>query len=428
MAYQLEEKVKAWRRDLHQHPEQGFLEMRTASKVAAEVTRLGFRVRLGKEVMTEDARMGVPEQRVLDAHYDWAVAHDADQDFLPQLTDGFTAVVADWDTGRPGPVTVFRVDMDALPIHESEHPEHLPGQLGFRSLNDGSMHACGHDAHTSIGIGLATRVAEDPDALNGIIRIIFQPAEEGTRGAKSMTEAGVVDDADFFIASHIGTGVPHGEFVAAANGFMATTKMDVTFRGRASHAGAQPEEGRNALLAAANALVNLHAISRHSGGTSRVNVGELTGGGGRNVIADTAYMKVETRGETSVVNDYVRSQAENVIRGAAMMTGTDCTIDIVGEAISCACSEGLAAMAGAVAETAAGISKVHRADNASAGSEDATYFMERVKEKGGQATYCIFGTELAAGHHNERFDIHEDTLLVAVNVLYDTALALNGRE
>ncbi len=428
MSFPLEEKLKQWRRDLHRYPEQGFLEMRTASKVAAELTRLGFAVRLGAEVMAADERMGIPPQRVLDAHADWALEHGADEAFLPRLKDGFTAVTADWDTGRPGPITVFRVDMDALPIRESDDADHAPRQLGFRSVNDGSMHACGHDAHTSIGIGLGIRIAEDPDALNGTIRILFQPAEEGTRGAKSMTAAGVVDDADFFIASHVGTGVPHGEFVAAANGFMATTKMDITFRGRASHAGAQPEEGRNALLAAANAVINLHAISRHSGGASRVNVGELQGGAGRNVIADTASLKLETRGETSEVNAYMREQAEAVIRGAALMTGADCTIDVVGEAISCKCSEGLAAMLGAIAGGSAGIRRVHKADNTSAGSEDATYFMERVKEKGGQATYCIFGTELAAGHHNERFDIHEDTLLTAVNVLYETALALNGRD
>lgn len=428
MVYKLEEKLKEWRRDLHRHPEQGFLEMRTASIVAAEVTRLGFTVKLGKEVMVEDEILGKPAAEKVAAHVQWARENGAIEEFLPYFDEGFTAVVAEWDTGRPGPITVFRVDMDALPIFESQDEEHVPGQLGFRSIAEGSMHACGHDAHTSIGLGLATMVAEDPDAFNGTIRILFQPAEEGARGAKSMTEAGVVDDADFFIGIHIGTGVPHSEFVSAANGFMASTKMDVTFRGRASHAGAQPEEGKNALLAATSATLNLHAISRHSGGTSRVNVGELQGGGGRNVIADTAVMKLETRGETSEVNDFIRSQAENVLRGAAMMYDVECDINIVGEAISCRCSEGLAAMVGAVANETMGITKVHNADNASAGSEDATYFMERVKEKGGQATYCIFGTELAAGHHNEKFDIKEETLPVAVDVLYQTVLALNGRE
>ncbi|WP_432354273.1 amidohydrolase [Sporosarcina sp. A2] len=428
MVYKIEEKLTAWRRDLHRYPEQGFLEMRTASKVAAEVTRLGFAVRLAEDVMAVHEMMGTPPLKTLVDHYKWAMENGAEPEFIEHFASGCTGVVADWDTGRPGPVTVFRVDMDALPIQESFDEDHVPDQLGFRSVNEGSMHACGHDAHTAIGIGLATLVAEDPEAMNGIIRIVFQPAEEGTRGAKSMTEAGVVDDADFFIASHIGTGVPHGEFVAAANGFMATTKMDVTFQGRASHAGAQPEEGRNALLAAASATVNLHAISRHSGGESRVNVGELQGGGGRNVIADTATMKLETRGQTSEVNDFIRSQAENVLRGAAVMYDVECTIDVVGEAISCKCSEGLAAMVGSVAKETMGITKVHNADNASAGSEDATYFMQRVKENKGQATYCIFGTELAAGHHNERFDIKEDTLPVAVDVLYRTALALNGRE
>lgn len=122
--------------------------------------------------------------------------------------------------------------------------------------------------------------------------MIFQPAEEGTRGAKSMVEAGVVDDVDFFTAVHIGTGVPAGELVCGSDSFMATSKLDVTFRGVASHAGAKPEDGRNALLAAAQAALGLYAIPRHSEGSSRINVGVLQAGTGRNVIADRAFMKV----------------------------------------------------------------------------------------------------------------------------------------
>src|SRR5699024_4123552 len=141
-------------------------------------------------------------------------------------------------------------------------------------------------------------------------------AEEGTRGAKSMAAAGVVDDVDYFIASHIGTGVPHRHFVAANNGFLATTKMNVSFQGTASHAGGNPELGKNALLAAASAALNMHAISRHSAGASRVHVGELHAGSGRNVVANQATMLIETRGETSAINDYIKENVIHVIQGA----------------------------------------------------------------------------------------------------------------
>ncbi|WP_040227294.1 amidohydrolase [Bhargavaea cecembensis] len=415
------------RRDLHRHPEQGFLEMRTASIVATELLRLGFEIRTGLDVMDREAVMGKPSDEETAAHFEWAKENGADPQTVDRFKDGYTGIVADWKTGRPGPVTVFRVDMDALPITESDTDDHVPRREGFRSMNEGSMHACGHDAHTTIGLGLARLVSETAGSLSGTVRIIFQPAEEGTRGARSMTEAGVVDDADFFIATHVGTGVPHGTFLAASNGFLATSKIDVTFNGVASHAGAKPEEGRNALLAAANAAINLHAISRHSDGTTRVNVGEFHAGSGRNVIADRAEMKIETRGQNADVNAFVKEQAERIIHGAADMYGVDVEFRTVGEAIDCKCSDELART---LAEVAAGsdyVDAVVLEDNASAGSEDATYFMERVIRNGGEATYCIAGTDLAAGHHNERFDINEETMFAAVDVLFRTALRLNGR-
>lgn len=422
----LKEQLVAWRRDFHRHPEQGFLELRTASIVAGELDRLGYALKTGLEVMDPKHMMGRPDPQAIEKQLEWARQNGANLKYLDRFQEGYTGIVAEWDTGKAGPVTTFRVDMDALPIVESDDAGHYPQQHGFRSSVHGSMHACGHDAHTSIGLGLAVRIAKRAESFGGKIRIIFQPAEEGTRGAKSMTAAGVVDETDYFIASHVGTGVPHRHVVAASNGFMATTKMNVTFSGTASHAGAMPEEGQNALLAAANAALNLHAISRHSGGASRVNVGELHAGSGRNIVADRAEMKIETRGETSDVNLYVREQAEAVIKGAAAMYGVSCDLDIVGEAISCKCSPELAEIIVECAAPSPFVDQVVLEDNASAGSEDATYFMQRVKERGGQATYCIFGTELAAGHHNEKFDIDEESMFAGVDVLYRIAQRLNA--
>ncbi|WP_424236737.1 amidohydrolase [Bhargavaea ginsengi] len=423
---ELKQALVSRRRDLHQYPEQGFLEMRTASIVAAELLELGFDIRTGLDVMKPDAVMGKPSEEVTSAHYHWAKENGADPSTIERFKNGFTGIVADWKTGKDGPVTAFRVDMDALPILESDAADHVPAAEGFRSLNEGSMHACGHDAHTSIGLGLARLIAENPDSLRGTIRLIFQPAEEGTRGSRSMAEAGVVDGVDHFIATHVGTGVPHRTFVAASNGFLATSKIDVTFKGIASHAGAKPEEGKNALLAAASAALNLQAISRHSGGTTRINVGELHAGSGRNVIADRAVMKVETRGENAQLNAFVKERAESVIRGSALMYGVDVRFETVGEAIDCNCSPDLAEQLAEAAPESPYIDHVVLEDTSSAGSEDATYFMERVIRNGGKATYCIVGTNLAAGHHNEKFDINEETMFAGVDVLYRAAMKLNG--
>lgn len=421
----LENQLKEWRRDFHRYPEGGFLEMRTASIVASILDELGFGLEMGRQVMATEYFMGKPNQEETAAHYQWALENGAKKDYIEPFKDGYTGIVATMDTKKEGPTIAFRVDMDALPIHESEADSHFPQNEGFRSAVPNTMHACGHDAHTTIGLGLARLIAENIDSLKGKIKLIFQPAEEGTRGARSMAEAGVIDDVDYLIASHVGTGVPDGHFVASKNGFLATSKLDVTFKGVSSHAGGNPEEGKNALLAAASAALNIYAIPRHSEGATRINVGELHAGSGRNIIADKAVLKIETRGETTKINEYVKAQAEAVIAGSAQMYGVEYEIQTVGEAISAHGSKELASVLHACAQEASYIKESILEDNSPAGSEDATFFMERVQQNGGQATYCIFGTELAAGHHNEKFDINEGTMKNAVQLLFESIKKLN---
>ncbi|GAA3898588.1 MULTISPECIES: M20 family metallo-hydrolase [Gibbsiella] len=421
---ELSPQLQAWRRDFHRYAESGWFEFRTATLVAEQLDRLGYRLQLGREVIKADARMGLPSAEALLAQEQRAREQGALEKWLPYFSGGFAGIVATLETGRPGPTIAYRVDMDALDLDELLQPAHLPFREGFASCNSGMMHACGHDGHTAIGLGLAHVFKRLEAQLSGTIKLIFQPAEEGTRGAKSMVEAGVVDDVDFFTATHIGTGVPTGELVCGSDSFMATSKLDVTFRGTAAHAGAKPEDGRNALLAAAQATLGLYAIPRHSEGASRINVGVLQAGSGRNVIADRALMKVETRGATNEINEFVYQQALNVIQGAAQMHGVTCDIALMGAAQS---SKPTQPWVEYIQRQAQGISElrsvVQRREQA-AGSEDATYMMERVKAHGGQASYVIFGTELSAGHHNEKFDFNEQVMAVAVKTLATLALNL----
>lgn len=420
----LEKNLVKWRRDFHQYPETGFLEMRTASIVAGILNGLGFELKMGKEVMSTDHCMGKPDETETKAHLDWAKKNGANTDYLDNFSEGYTGIVATLDTHKSGPTIAYRVDMDALPIYESTSQSHVPLMEGFRSKNN-QMHACGHDAHTAMGLGLATLLAANKEDLHGKFKLIFQPAEEGTRGAKSMVEAGVVSEVDYFIASHIGTGVPHNHVVAANNGFLATSKLDVSFKGVASHAGGDPEEGKNALLAAANAAINLTAISRHSNGATRINVGEMHAGSGRNIIPDKATLKVETRGETSEINEFVKTKAESIVSGAATMYQVSHDVELVGEGKSCTCSKEVATVLHECVQNA-GLTGILESDE-SAGSEDATFFIDAVQKRGGFGTYCIFGTDLAAGHHNEKFDINEDTLLPAVKILFESATKLGAK-
>lgn len=416
-------KLQSWRRDLHHFAESGWLEFRTATLVAEELHQLGYQLQLGREVIAADARMGLPDAETLKQQEARALSQGALPQWLSHFSGGFCGIVATLDTGRPGPVMGFRVDMDALDLHESQASDHLPQREGFASCNPGMMHACAHDGHTAIGLGVATVLMAMKEQLSGTIKLIFQPAEEGVRGAKAMTEAGIVDDVDLFTAIHLGTGIPAGELVCGNDSFLATTKLDVHFTGVGAHAGGKPEEGRNALLAAAQATLGLHGLPQHSGGVARVNVGVLQAGTGRNVVADSALMKVETRGVSNQVNDDIYQQALRIIAGAAAMYGVEYQVKLVGAARSCTPTQPWVEFVHQQAVALGEFSSVIDRTDQAAGSEDATYMMERVKQRGGQATYVIFGCDLAAGHHNARFDFNEQVMATAVKTL--ATLALN---
>ncbi|MBP5211322.1 MAG: amidohydrolase, partial [Pyramidobacter sp.] len=269
------DRMIARRRDFHRFPESGWCEFRTTAKIAAVMTDLGYEVHLGDEFLTPESLMG----RSIDADKEKqrALAQGADKAWLDRIAN-CTGLMAELKTGRPGPVVALRFDIDCVDTQETNDAEHLPVKLGFRSENPGWMHACGHDGHSSLGLAVAEYVADHKDEFCGTIRFLFQPAEEGVRGGHAMTQAGLLDDVDFFIALHLGLGVPTGTVYGGTHGFLCTTKIDARFKGKGAHAGGEPNEGKNALLAAASAALNLHAIAPHRDGPSRINVGVLNAG------------------------------------------------------------------------------------------------------------------------------------------------------
>ena len=416
LAQEVSAKAIATRRDLHKYPELGLTEFRTASLVARRLTDLGLEVRLGREVMKSEGRVGLPDPAELERCYHRAAEEGADTDFLPALEGGHTAVVGTLEGREPGPVVAMRVDMDALPILEDDTQAHLPARSGFASVHQGLMHACGHDVHTALGLGVAEVLSRSRDRLRGKVKFIFQPAEEGGRGALPMVEAGVVDDVDRLIAIHIATGVPSRTFRTAVVGHLASVKLDVTFRGRAAHAGGRPEQGRNALLGAAQAVVALYGISRHHAGRSRLNVGVLEAGSGRNVIADRARMIMEVRGETETIADYMHDRAQAILRGAAMAQDLDVDIELAGRTTVATSDQDLAERVAATAGDLPGI-EVIAAPHVTGGSEDATFLMRRVQERGGRAIYAVIGSDLASGHHTPLFDIDEADMPWAIEAL-----------
>ena len=316
-ALALQEHQTALRRDFHHFAESAWTEFRTASLIARELTQLGYEVKLGREVICAEERMALLSEEELERQYQRALSQGAVAEYAEKMRGGFTGVVGILKTGE-GPVIGMRFDIDAVEMNEPQTKERRPGREGFASVNANMMHSCGHDGHASIGLGVAQLLMQYRNQFKGTIKLVFQPAEEGSRGARPMTASGILDDVQFMLGAHIGTGSPVGSLLPGQAGMLATSKFDAIFTGRAAHAGGNPDGGKNALLAAANAALNLYAISRHKAGATRVNVGRLYAGTGRNVIPDKAVMAIETRGDTSELDQYMYGRAMQVLQGSAV--------------------------------------------------------------------------------------------------------------
>lgn len=414
-----ESQVVALRRDLHRFPELGFLEYRTAALAAAQLSGLGYAVKLGPEVMARDAMLLPPSEVDIAEAQRAAVARGADPAWVERMPHGQTGLVAELRRGE-GPVLAFRFDMDALPVGESEASSHAPNLAGHRSERPGLMHACGHDGHTAIGLTVAARLADPSVAWAGTLRLIFQPAEEGGRGAWPMVQSGVLDDVDELYIGHLGCMLPSGEIAAEATGFLYSLKLDANFYGVAAHAAMGPEQGRNALVAGATAILGLYGITRHGSAATLVNVGKMSGGTGRNIIANECHLQLEVRGATAEALALMDRRARDILAGAAVMHGVTHDVAVVGRTAGIVQSPEANAT---VASVAAGLpgTRAVRDGWSIGGGDDATFMMQRVQDRGGKAAYFLIGSDIPAVHHATDFDIDETSLAHGVQLF--TALA-----
>lgn len=399
------------RRKLHQMAEPGWLEMATTVFLIDYLLDLGFEVQYGRAIHGPE-QMGRPDPTVIEAHAaGLAVTREYD---ISDILAGYTGLIARWDTGRPGKTYGLRFDIDANEVPESDDPAHRPAAEGFASRNHGAMHACGHDGHMTIGLGLAEWIAQADD-LTGRYVLIFQPAEEGVRGAKSMVESGQLAGIDVFLSGHIGLGTPSGILGVGTVGFYATSKLDITFSGVPAHAGAKPEDGRNALLGACSFSLQAHSLPQFSSGISRINVGTLQAGTGRNVVPAQAKLTIETRGEVSAINQAIKERLIAMAEGTALSFGLSHSVQEVGGAPAWTEDSApvIPELFDYLSQAGFDIKKSPRLG----GSEDVTYMMQDVLDNGGQVVHFIFGADLSAGHHNDRFDFDEDVLEMALRAL-----------
>lgn len=269
----------ALRRDLHAHPGLRFDVERTASIV---------------------------EERLRDAGWD--------------VTGGVgrTGVMAQLSSGRPGPHVLLRADMDAMPVTDTK-------DASYSSVVPGVAHACGHDVHTAIMIGVAERLA-GAELPGGRVSVIFQPAEEmpfgAESGAQAMLDDGLFDDGvpDAAVALHCWPGLPAGSIgVDGRIAMAAKNAFGITLRGRSAHA-ATPSSGRDAILGVAQLVTALHSgVARNLDATDQVafNVGTVQGGASQSVVSDTAAITGTIRTLEPAVRDRMVGTVERITTGVA---------------------------------------------------------------------------------------------------------------
>jgi aminobenzoyl-glutamate utilization protein A len=420
------------RRDLHRHPEPAWREFYTTSRIVDECERIGVdELYVGPEVLADGERTAVPDDAELEDWRDRAREAGAREDVLDELGGGYTGAVAVLERGD-GPTAALRVDIDGLPREESDDEAHTPVEEEFRSETD-AMHACGHDAHTAIGIGVLEAIAEQSSAgsqnskssddieesdFEGTFKLLFQPGEEMVAGGKPMARSGHLDDVDYLLATHVGLDHPTGEVVAGIDEFLAVHHFHADFAGQSAHAGGKPNEGENAVQAMATAIQNLYSIPRHDDGPTRVNAGMVGGGSATNIIPEEAFIEGEVRGVTTDLMEYMRERAERVLEHAAGMHGCSVEISTVGGAPS---AESDGALVDVVHGVTTGMDMVETPTERDAlgGSEDATYLMREVQENGGHAAYVCIGTDHPGGHHTATFDVDEESIAIGVDCLAD---------
>ena len=335
-----------------------------------------------------------------------------------------TGLLATLSCGQ-GPVLTFRFDIDGLPVQESNSSLHSPSREGFLSKNPGRMHACGHDGHIAIGLMTAKLLHQYRNQLHGTLQFLFQPAEEGCRGAQPIAEIGLLNSTDIFLSGHIVPAAQYpqitGDFIVT-DGSFATTKIDVTYYGKSAHA-AHPEDGRSVMPGTGCLLTRLYALMDTKNEDTVLNVGTLSAGTGRNILADQAHMEIEVRGKTTEKNMQLTEAVLAIIQDTAQAYGLQKDVKIVGSAPSLKSTQSLTEeLYHLFSDKSLPVQSSSLKTTAFMASEDAAHLMEAVKNHGGQAAYLLFPAHTSAVLHQPDYTFDEAVLSKAVEVYCRTAL------
>lgn len=385
------DRIVAWRRSLHQQPELSGQEHRSSAFVCSVLTELGIAHR-------QVAGTGVIGE-------------------VPARADG---VALDPQDGEVNTIIALRADLDALPIHEETG-------LPFASQHDGVMHACGHDAHTSMLLGAATLLAEEPNRP-APVRLIFQPSEEVATGAKTMIEHGALDDVAMIFGGHVDRHYPAGKIVISDGAVNASSdRFTITIDGRGGHA-ARPHEALDAVVTGSLIVVALQTIVSRGvdpAHPSVVTVGRFDGGTAGNVIAGRATLQGSIRAQQPEVRDYLHESVRRIATSTGAVHGAHVEVEITKGAPSLHNTPDMANLAREAAREAVGAANVQPMSFVNMGAEDFAYYLEHVR-----GCYVRIGAAYTdrdnAPAHSSKFDIDERAM--AAGAAYYHSLALIAGE
>ncbi len=380
----------AMRRDLHEHPELAFEEVRTSGIVAQRLKALGL------EVQTGVAKTGVV---------------------------GVLRGENGNGNGKQTKTIAIRADMDALPIYEMNN-------VDYRSTVDGKMHACGHDGHTSILLAVADILSKRRAELAGNVKFVFQPAEERVGGAEPMVKEGAMEGADGVIGLHLISTYPVGRIgVRSGAVFASADKFTLTVRGKGGHA-AMPQEAVDPIVVAAYIVTALQTlISRETSPFSPavITIGTITAGSAFNIIPETAQLQGTMRSFSKEHREMLLSRITELAMGIAGAMNATCEVELQDGCPPCVNDADMTAVVYKAAVKTVGESKVDDGEEVmTTGSDDMSYFLEAVP-----GCYFIVGANNPAKdakfpHHHPRFNIDEDALPIAVEVLSRAAMEFLG--
>ena len=376
----------ALRRDLHEHPELAFEEVRTSGIVAQRLRTLGL------EVQTNVAKTGVV-----------ALLRGA---------------------SKPSAQTIktiaIRADMDALPIHELN-------EIDYRSTIDGKMHACGHDGHTSIALAVADILSKRRAELPGNVKFIFQPAEETIGGAGPMVKEGAMEGVDGVIGLHLISDYPVGRVgVRPGPVFASADRFMLTVRGKGGHAAIMPEMSVDPIVISAYIITTLQTlISRETSPFSPavITIGVVKAGTAFNIIPETAELQGTMRAYSKEHREKLIRRISEVASGVASAMGATCAVKVFDGCPPCTNDAAMTEVVQNAAVESVGADKVDNGEVVmTTGSDDMAYFLNTVP-----GCYFIVGAKNAEKganypHHHPRFNVDEDAMPIGVEVLTRAAL------